>query len=76
MARKSLRYVGAKPAKALQSLFETLSTGGVPGPAALAIQDRIIRVGAGLVVAWIGWTSEFKLAFVHCRRRADIQRHL
>ena len=50
------RYVGAKPANALKNLFETLATGGVPGPAALAARDRIIRVGAGLVAIWLGWT--------------------
>jgi thioredoxin 1 len=49
------RYIGAKPAKALQSMFETLSSGGIPGPATLAVQDRILRVGAGSAVAWIGW---------------------
>ncbi len=53
--REISRYVGAKPANALKNLFETLSTGGDPGPAALAVKDRILRVGAGLVLAWIGW---------------------
>ena len=51
------RYVGAKPAKALQSLFETLSTGGVPGPATLAIKDRAIRVITALIIAWIAWRA-------------------
>ncbi len=50
------RYVGAKSANALKQLFETLATGGVPGPAALAAKDRILRVGAGLVAIWLGWT--------------------
>ncbi len=50
------RYVGAKPANVLKNLFETLATGGDPGPAALAAKDRIIRVGAGLVAVWLGWT--------------------
>ena len=49
------RYVGAKPAKALKNLFETLATGGVPGPAALAAKDRVIRIGAGSALVWMGW---------------------
>jgi thioredoxin 1 len=50
-----MRYIGVKPAKAYQSIFETLSTGGVPGPAALGLVDRLLRAGLGLVVAWLAW---------------------
>jgi len=50
------RYIGAKSANALKTLFETLSSGGIPGPATLALTTRLIRIGAGLVIAWIGWT--------------------
>ncbi len=49
------RYIGAKPANALKKLFETLSTGGVPGPASLAPFARIIRVVIALAIAWVAW---------------------
>ena len=52
-----MRYIGVKPAKAYRSMFETLATGGVPGPAALALADRLIRVGVGLAVAWTTWKT-------------------
>jgi len=51
------RYIGVKPANTLMSLFETLSSGGIPGPAALAPLDRIIRLGAAVILAWIAWRS-------------------
>ncbi|HUH98820.1 MAG TPA: thioredoxin domain-containing protein [Anaerolineales bacterium] len=56
--RELSRYIGAKPAKALRSLFETLASGGRPAPAMpLALEDRLLRVGAGLALAWIGWSA-------------------
>ncbi|HUI90325.1 MAG TPA: thioredoxin [Anaerolineales bacterium] len=57
------RYVGAKPANALKTLFETLATGGVPGPATPAPMDRIMRFGAALVLAWIGWRANLNWIF-------------
>jgi thioredoxin 1 len=56
--KETLRQVGAKPASALQSLFETLATGADPAPAGLSSMDRFIRMGAGLAIAWIGWTTQ------------------
>ncbi|MCX6057869.1 MAG: hypothetical protein NTW69_06945 [Chloroflexi bacterium] len=41
----TLRQVGAKPASALKSLFETLATGADPAPAGLSSMDRFIRMG-------------------------------
>jgi thioredoxin 1 len=51
------RQVGAKPAAALKSLFETLATGGEPAPAGLSNGERLIRFGAGIIVAGMGWSS-------------------
>ena len=53
--RELTRYIGAKPTAALKTLFETLSTGGVPGPAALAPLDRILRVAIAAAIAWLAW---------------------
>jgi thioredoxin 1 len=53
--REISRYVGAKPAGALKTLFETLSVGGVPGLAGLATRDRILRVVLGLTLIGVGW---------------------
>ena len=50
------RYIGAKPAAELKALFETLSTGGDPSPAGLALGDRLIRLGLGIAMAALGWT--------------------
>jgi thioredoxin len=55
--KETLRQVGAKPASALKTLFETLSTGGVPTSAGPSSMDRFIRMGAGLAVAAIGWVN-------------------
>jgi thioredoxin len=49
-----LRYVGVKPASALKSLFETLSSGGLPAPAGLTSLDRFLRLGTGLAIIAIG----------------------
>ncbi len=56
--KETLRQVGAKPASALKNLFETLATGGVPVPAGLSSLDRLIRMGAGLAVAALGWATQ------------------
>jgi thioredoxin 1 len=55
--QETLRQVGAKPASALKNLFETLATGGEPAPAGLSSQERLIRLGAGVALAVIGWTT-------------------
>lgn len=55
--KETLRQVGAKSASVLQSLFETLASGGEPIPAGLSYMDRFIRFGAGIAVAGIGWAT-------------------
>lgn len=55
--KETLRQVGAKPAGALKSLLEKLANGDEPTPAGLSSMDRFIRMGAGLAVATIGWTT-------------------
>ena len=52
------RYVGAKPSKELQTLFESLSTGNVPGPNGLSGWDRMIRLTAGGIVVGTGWLDQ------------------
>jgi thioredoxin 1 len=56
--KETMRQVGAKPANVLQSLFETLASGGVPTRASLSSMDRFIRFGAGMATAWIGWATQ------------------
>ena len=56
--KELLRQVGAKPAGALQSLFESLATGNDPKPDRLSNMDRFMRMGAGFAIAWIGWTTQ------------------
>lgn len=51
------RYIGAKPASELKSLFDALSTGSVPTPNALSGWDRFIRLLAGSAVLGIGWIT-------------------
>jgi thioredoxin 1 len=55
--KETQRQVGAKPANALKNIFETLATSGNPAPAGLSNVDRMVRFGAGAVVAGIGWSS-------------------
>ncbi len=55
--KEMMRQVGAKPAGALKSLFESLATGNDPEPTRLSNMDRFIRMGAGFAIAWIGWTT-------------------
>ena len=52
--KETLRYVGAKPASALRSMFESLATGSVPTQSILTNGQRALRFGAGLVIAGIG----------------------
>jgi thioredoxin 1 len=56
--KQVLRQMGAKPASALQSLFELLATGTDPKPASLSNWERFLRFGAGFAVAWIGWINQ------------------
>jgi len=56
--KETLRQVGAKPASALKTLFETLATGGDPSPARLSNIERFVRFGAGIAVAAIGWATQ------------------
>ncbi len=56
--KETLRQVGAKPASALKILFETLATGGAPAPAGLSNMDRLIRLGAGLAIVALSWTTQ------------------
>jgi len=51
------RYIGAKPAKELKSLFDALSTGSVPTPNGLSNWDRLLRLMAGSTVVGIGWVN-------------------
>jgi thioredoxin 1 len=62
--RETMRQVGAKPASALQNLFETLATGAVPAPASLSSSARFLRLGAGLAIAALGWTTQFSWALL------------
>lgn len=54
---ESMRQVGAKPASALKTMFEALATGSDPKPAGITNTERLIRFGAGLAVAGIGWSA-------------------
>jgi len=55
--KESLRFVGAKPANAVRSLFETLAAGGIPTQPALAGGQRILRLVTGLALIGIGLVS-------------------
>lgn len=56
--KETMRQVGAKPASALQMLFETLASGGEPAPAGLSGMDRFIRMGIGIAIIMISWTIQ------------------
>lgn len=53
--KEAARYVGAKPPQALHSLFENLATGREPAVVGIAIGDRFLRLGAGLILVLISW---------------------
>jgi len=55
--KEIMRYVGAKPRNELKSLFEALSTGGLPTAHRLSNRDRFIRLLAGSMVVGMGWIS-------------------
>jgi thioredoxin len=56
--KETMRQVGAKPASAMQMLFETLASGGEPAPAGLSGMDRFIRMGIGIAIIMISWTTQ------------------
>jgi thioredoxin 1 len=53
--QETLRQVGAKPAAALQKMFETLATGGELSLVGLSNGERFLRIGLGLAVFGLGW---------------------
>ena len=55
--REVARYVGVKPKNEMQSLFESLSTGRMPKPAALSSWDRLLRLSAGTLLLILSWTN-------------------
>jgi thioredoxin len=55
--KETLRKVGAKSAGELKKLFEALATGIVPAAAGQSSLVRLVRLGAGLTVVWIGWST-------------------
>jgi len=57
--KELVRYVGAKPRTELKSLFDALSTGGVPNPNQLSTWDRFVRLLAGSIVFGVGWAGHF-----------------
>jgi thioredoxin 1 len=57
--KEARRYVGAKPASALRSMFESLATGQAPAPVGVTTRDRVLRMGAGLAMAIIAWQFSY-----------------
>jgi thioredoxin 1 len=53
------RYVGAKPANVLKSLFESLSTGRTPEPNQISTRDRVIRLLIGTTILGMGWNLHY-----------------
>ena len=56
---EQVRYVGAKPANVLKSLFESLSTGRIPEPNQLSTRDRVLRLLIGTTIAGMGWNLHY-----------------
>jgi thioredoxin len=56
---EKVRYVGAKPANVLKSLFESLSSGKAPEPNQLSTKDRLIRLIIGTTIAGMGWNFHY-----------------
>lgn len=56
---ETVRYVGAKPANVLKSLFESLATGRAPAPNQLSTWDRVIRLLIGTVLLGMGWNLQY-----------------
>jgi thioredoxin 1 len=57
--RETLRQVGAKPAGTLKAMFEALATGREPEPAGLSNIQRLLRLAAGTLLVFLGWTNQF-----------------
>jgi len=53
------RYVGVKPRRELQTLFESLSIGSVPNASGLSSWDRFIRLVVGGIVVGMGWLNHY-----------------
>lgn len=56
---EKVRYVGAKPANALKSLFESLSMGRTPESIQLSTRDRVIRLLIGTTIVGMGWNLHY-----------------
>jgi thioredoxin len=56
---EKVRYVGAKPANVLKSLFESLSTGVAPQPNQISTRDRVIRLIIGTTIFGFGWNLHY-----------------
>ena len=56
---EKVRYVGAKPANVLKSLFESLSTGEAPEPNQLSTRDRFLRLILGTTILGMGWNLHY-----------------
>ena len=56
---EKVRYVGAKPANVLKSLFESLSTDHDPEPNQLSTRDRLLRLVIGTTIAGMGWNLHY-----------------
>jgi thioredoxin len=56
---ETVRYVGAKPANVLKSLFESLSTGQAPEPNQVSTRDRLIRLIIGTTILGMGWNLHY-----------------
>jgi thioredoxin 1 len=56
---EKVRYVGAKPANVLKTLFESLSTGRTPEPNQISTRDRVIRLLIGTVILGMGWNLHY-----------------
>lgn len=53
------RHIGAKSASTLKSFFESLASGKAPSQTTLTNNERILRFGAGLIIATIGTMVNF-----------------
>ncbi len=55
--KQVLRQTGAKSADAYRKMFQELSEGKRPSPAAQRPIDRVLRIGAGAALAFLGWQT-------------------
>jgi thioredoxin len=62
--QEAARYIGAKPAQTLRSLFESLASGTLPAAAKLAPRDRVVRLMAGIVLVIAALQFSFWPLFV------------